>query len=496
MSGKKASILTNSVMYTIGNLFLKAFSFFLIPLYTACLSTEQYGIINLSSGFYTLASSVMMLGLQYAVVRYYADYKNDKNKVAKMFGTIIIFILSIGIVMTVVFLLFRDSFSRIFFSGIEFYPVVLLSVIISITSALYTMYQDILKGMQEAKKSVILSYVYFFSLLGLNLVTVVVFKWGAAGVLVSTLFVNLSLIVVMFIDLIKRGLFIFTFDMGILCPLLLYALPLVPHTIAYNISSYATKLIINNALSLSILGLYSLASQFGNVSDIVLNSVQSAFQPWFYGVMNENKADGKKQIAETTYLLLWLYGFIFLLIGFFSQEAIIIMANESYISAWKYVPMIVVSTAVKEPLYFYLNFMYYDKTKTKYVFVSTVIGSIINVGMTFLLVPYFQVFGSIFADIISMIIRLFITVKLVRIEIVKIYSLVKIEAISLFPILFLGCGLIPAYTMFSDKISVINIGIKIFVVMLYAAFVVLMNRSMIKALYGAYKKKMKKRGTR
>ena len=88
------SIFANSIMYTFGNLLLKAFSFFLIPLYTAYLSTEEYGIINLSSGFYTIASSILMLGLQYAVIRYYADYKEDTNKVAKMYGTTICFVLA------------------------------------------------------------------------------------------------------------------------------------------------------------------------------------------------------------------------------------------------------------------------------------------------------------------------------------------------------------------------------------------------------------------
>ena len=44
----KTSVFRNSILYTLGNLLLKAFSFFLIPLYTAYLSTEEYGIINLA----------------------------------------------------------------------------------------------------------------------------------------------------------------------------------------------------------------------------------------------------------------------------------------------------------------------------------------------------------------------------------------------------------------------------------------------------------------
>ena len=41
--GSIGSVLANSVFYTFGNMLLKVFSFFLIPLYTAYLQPDQYG---------------------------------------------------------------------------------------------------------------------------------------------------------------------------------------------------------------------------------------------------------------------------------------------------------------------------------------------------------------------------------------------------------------------------------------------------------------------
>lgn len=481
MKSKRDSILTNSVLYTTGNLLLKAFSFFLIPLYTAYLSTEEYGLVNLSSGFYTVASSILMLGLQYAVIRYYADYKENQDKVGRMFGTTICFVFLLGIIFLLICFPLKYQLSQWFFNGISFFPIVFLSVIISITTALYTIYQDILKGMQNAKGSVILSYVFFFLQLGSNIVTVVVLHKGAVGILLSTFIINSIMLVIMLLDLIRKKLFIFGLDMPILKDMLLYSLPLVPHTIAYNLSSYAAKVIISTNLSLSVLGLFSLASQFGNVSDIVLNSVQSAFQPWMYGMLNSKSESSKKNIAKTSYMLMWLYGLLFILIGIFSQEAIIIMSSQKdYISAWQFVPVIVLAVALKSPLYFYQNLLYYDKAKTKYVFVSTLVGSIVNIILTWILVPVFQVMGSIIADVISMFVRLFITIGIVRHDAKSVFSILKLETLSIIPMVFMGIAIIPSYLWFKEEISIQNVMIKIVVVLLYIGFASYCNRTIIR----------------
>lgn len=480
---RSTSVLTNSFLYTAGNLLLKAFSFFLIPLYTAYLSTEEYGVINLASGFYAVLGTLITIGLQYAVVRFYADYKDDRTKVARMYGSVISLILMIGAAVLVIAIVGQQYVAKWFFKGMTFYPVVLLSVLIAVTSGLYTVYQEILKGMQEAGKSVILSYVYFFLHLGLNILLVVSLKKGATGVLIAGVGTYLVMILIMFIDLLRRKLLILCLDGTMLKALLRYSLPLVPHTLAFNLQTYATRLILNERFSLSLLGIYSLAAQFGMVADVVLNSVQSAFQPWVYGVLNKDEPDGKKRIAQMTYLLMWLYGLMFILIGLFSQEAVLIMAqNESYMTAWIYIPLIVVTTSLKAPMYFYLNLLYYDKKKTKYLFISTVVGCIINVLFTWILTPVLHIYGSIVADIIAIVIRQIMVLMVVFKQARELYSLIKLELLSLLPIPFLAAALIPVFLWNSNSISVKVIGIKLIVVLLYVGLMLLVNRKKIGVL--------------
>ncbi len=386
-----------------------------------------------------------MVGMQYSVIRFYADFKTDNTKVKILISTVISAVLIIGILLSIILVISEKAWNNLLFKGITFFPIVLLSILISLVSALYGIYQETLKGMQKAKKSVILSYVFFLLMLGSNIFTVIILKKGAQGILISTFFVNLIMTIMMVIDLRKQQLLYFDININILKQLLKYSLPLVPHSLSYNISSFFTRIIINSKLNTSILGLFSLASQFGGVADVVSNSVQSAFQPWLFSKLNDlTDKDSYEDIKKLTNQLLWIYGMIYLVIGAFAKEAIDIMTKTDYHSAWLYVPLLIMSVAIKSPLHFYQNFMYFHKEMSKYIFLCTMVGSVLSMALVWMLIPVLGIYGAILADMIALILRLFLTKILLKHR-NTIYSFNRIILITLFSIVWLGITVLPSY---------------------------------------------------
>ena len=481
--GNSKVIYKNSLLYSIGNLLLKAFSFFLIPLYTTFLTTDDYGITNLVTGFTGIVSCIITLSFQYAVIRFYADVNGDKQKISRLFGTVISFIICYGTFVCLLLFLTQSIWSPLLFKGIPFVPIALMAVLNSLVVGLYTVYQDILKGMQDAKRSVNLSFVFFFLLLNFNILTVVFFGLGALGMVLASLIVHSLMTIFMMYDLIHRQLFIFCIDKKLIKVLFIYSLPLVPHTMAFKLSQYATKLIINSKLSLSTLGLYGLSSQFGNISDIIQNSFQNAFQPWMFGILNEKKESAPAHIRSVTYSILWGMGVLYLLIGLFCQEAIILMSSPSYHSAWRYVPPIISTVAIKSPLYFYCNYLYYYKDKTKYIFSSTLLGCIINVIFTFIMVPLFGIYGSIGADVIALFFRLLLVYKIVNPIMGDTYSFWKLHFICFVPIFFMLIALIPSYITDSDEwMGVGFVFYKLIIILLYILLIFYTNKGVANRL--------------
>ena len=74
-SGRK--VLINSIIYSCSGLLLKCFSFFLLPLYTVYLTTEDYGINSVITSFISTASFIVAFSLFSAVMRFYVDLKEE-----------------------------------------------------------------------------------------------------------------------------------------------------------------------------------------------------------------------------------------------------------------------------------------------------------------------------------------------------------------------------------------------------------------------------------
>lgn len=468
MQSSNKDVIKNSIWYTLGNILLKLFSFLLIPLYTGYLSPAQYGEINLALGFSNVVSCLIMCGLQTGVIRFYTDCNGNKQHIAEMLGSVLTFVIILCTIITVLLISSHSLWSDWFFSSIPFIPIVLLAILISAVTAVYTIYQEFLKGSHQAKKSVILSYIFFGLLLVSNIITIIVLRLGAQGVLASTFAVNFIMIVYMLIDLKYHGMLYFKIKGTLLKSMLKYSFPLVPHSLSYNISTFFTRVIINSKVSTSMLGLYSLASQFGGIADVVSNSVQSAFQPWLYERMKlfeEGNESAVKEIRNLTIQLLLIYGFIYLLIGAWTQEAIEIMSEKSYYSAWIYVPFLVMSVAIKSPLYFYQNLYYYRKNMTKYIFMFTVAGCITTMIFVWFLVPRYGVWGAIWGDIAGVCVRVLCTIWHGRKMIYDIYSIGNLLILTLFTILWLGITVFPSYVGWLCGLS--NILYKLLCILLF-----------------------------
>lgn len=116
--------------------------------------------------------------------------------------------------------------------------------------------------------------------------------------------------VAMLLYLIKKKLFVPCIDKKILVATLKYSLPLLPHNVAASTSQLVSNVFINKFASLSSVGIFALASQFGSIAEMVQSSSNTAFQPWFYDEMNSKENGYIQQIRQKSNLLVWFYGFV------------------------------------------------------------------------------------------------------------------------------------------------------------------------------------------
>ena len=475
--GKK--LILNSMIYSLSGLLIKCFSFFLLPIYTAYLSTEDYGITNISSSFLHTMSFIVTFSLFSAVMRFYVDLKDDAEKLKRFYGTIILFTCASGGIWTILLILFRNVISNLIFSGVDFFPVIFVSVISLIFSCLHTIYDNILKSQQKAAKSSILSFIYFIVTVSLNIFFVAVLRLGARGVVLATLISGVIYTIYFVFDIMVSRSVRWCIDLPLLKVSLKYSIPIIPHNLSTQIAILISQALIGGTASLGAVGVYAIASQFGNIADTVQSYVNQAYGPWLYEKLHEKQEDYKLAIRSLVRMLVMVIVFLLLGITLFAEDYILGFLNSSYSEACKYVPWVILVYALKIPYYFYINVLFYFKKAARFIFIATLSGSLINILLSALLIPGFGIYGSIAADLICMLIRVAIVVIIsLKFENIGIKLRDFVFGILVF-IFFAFIAIAPSLLNFSGEFSLYRFLYKGMIICVYLALLLLIYRKKI-----------------
>lgn len=485
-------VVLNSVIYSVSGLLMKGFSLFLLPLYTVHLSTEDYGVTSIAGSFTATMSFIVCLSLFSAIMRFYVDLKDKPQTLKRFYGTVVTFTLMSGVAWFVLLTIFRSPLSKYVFSGVDYYPVILICLVSLIFNIQHTIYTNILKSQQKALKSSVLSIVYFFLTVSLNIYFVVVENMGAVGVLLATLIVDVLFFIYFIWDMVKRGAICFCLDFPLLREALKYSIPIIPHNLSTQITTLISKVLISGSTSMATLGVYSVSTQFGYIADTIQTYVNSAYAPWLYEKLHSKEAHYKKTIRETVRLLSSVLGLFLIGIALFAQDFILLFLNVEYVDAWKYVPLIVMVFAIKNMYYFYVNVLFYYKQASRLLFISTLSSSLINVGLSAVLVPQHGAYGSILADGVAMLVRVAIIVSIsMRYENIGLH--IRDFVLVFFMVTgFIIVAMLPSYLTDASEFSILNFWYKVIVTLIYLLILFLCYRRQITGYLARAVRKIKR----
>ncbi len=444
---KTTKVFASSIIYAATGILEKCFSFFLLPIYTRYLTTVDYGITDLSRSFLDVMIFVAALSLYSAVNRYYVEYKSEPEKLKRFYGTITLFVLISCLCIFVLLSIFRDSLSVHIFSGIDYYPNILLILLTLIFQCQFSIYGTILRSQQKAKKVSILHLCVFFIRVGLTIFLVVVQKWGATGVLLATLIVDIAYTIFFWVDLLSTGQMVFCLDTVLLKEALSYSIPIIPHNLSTHAVNFISKVLIGNAGgTLADVGIFAIASNFRTVTDTFHTYVNQAYTPWMFEQLHEGKEIDYSEVQKITKLLISATGLILTGVALFSQDYITLFLAKSYEQAKYYAFLVVIVYVIKTAYYYYVTILFYYKEASSKIFIATISSSLINLFLSTIFIPKWNVIGSISADIIAMIIRGGIVIilanrydkKTLRLKdfLVNLFCNIAVICVGMFPLFY------------------------------------------------------------
>ena len=464
-------LVKNSLIILLGKGSTQFIVFLLLPLYTAVLTTEQYGVMDLITTYVTLLSPLISLQLENAIFRYLIDNRKDENnkRVYIMSSA-----LTLGILL-IIGLLSITAFTFCFKIKYGFY-LALLVLITMISNYLLSIARGLGENIDYAKGSIIAGLTSVF----LNLIFLLKFNMGVSGVFISQIISNFACSCYCFFKLdIINCIKLKNYDKKRVKELLKYSLPLVPNSVNWWIINASDKTIVSYFLGVSANGIYSVSNKFSAAFIAVYNIFNLSWSESASIHINDNPKDRDAFFSSTFNEMYKLFYFLSLLLISVLPFLFKILIDESYIEAYRYIPFLLFGS-ILNVIVGLLSGIYIAKKLTKEVATTSLFAAIINVITDFFLIRKIGIWAAILSTIIA-----FGSMTIYRIIDIRKYVNLKIDYKFLIFSFILFFVVTFIYLKNNFTLNIINVSMCL-------VFFVVFNKNMIKNLLSVLFKKIKR----
>lgn len=388
-------LLSNTILYSIGEIIPKVLSFILLPILTVYLTTEEYGINSYTTSIMMFVFVLASLSFNtFLLSQFYKE--KDKDKREDIVGTVFYSIMLFNIFLLVLQLLIFPSIINVFNINIPFYPFFFLAIVNNffdvmgiIPLALYRVNDDVKGFLLVSLSRTILQYI-------LILILVVYLNYGLEGSFYGRLLGNIPYVFVYLYYINKYGKF--KIVKSIFKSALRFSLPLLPGSISYIMISLSDRVILERYISLEKIGIYSVASTLALVLNIIVQALYKAIEPVLFKEYAGNNFSVVNSMLYKTYLCVIFVGAFG--VAIFSKEIFIIATSVNFLIGYKIVPGLVISVVIAG-INIYLAMLMITENKQKYVSFITMLSGIICVTLNLILIPFMGYYGSVITSIAS-----------------------------------------------------------------------------------------------
>ena len=380
-------------IYGISGILVKGISIILVPFYVRVLSTEDYGIIDLITIVSALAGIIFSLELYQSIARYYSDLGHLERK--RHISTVFLYYTVSFILFGLVVYFFAKPVSLFIFKIPGKENILKIAVISIIINALFYYFQTVLRYSLKSLKYTITNIIFSVTTICFSIYFVLVLKKGLQGVYFGQIAGGIiGLIPALYFN---KEYLTFSFKFSSLKTLLKFSLPLVPSSLGVYILSYIDRIFIQIFLTLSDLGIYGIGYRVASISYLFFGIINASFVPIVYA--SYKNEDVKYEISK-----IYRYSFFISLssitiLSIFTNNILFFLTTPSYYSAYKVIPFLLLSG-----LFSFFGNLFLGLSivkKTKIIAYISIISALLNIGLNFLLIPYFGIIGASVSTMVS-----------------------------------------------------------------------------------------------
>lgn len=376
----------------LSTLLLRGISIFTMPLFSRLLGTSSYGVTQVYNTWVAVFAIVLTLQTQGTLVNARMEYPEEEQnryQASVMGMSMLMYLLCSGIILC----LLNPISNALKLSK--------FLVILMLIQAFGTFCVNFLnqKFVYEFKagRNMLLSLGVTLTTLVLSVVLILQLpkdiNYYGRVVAIAATYGIIGIPVCIYI--LAKGKTLFRKEYWKFCIVL--AIPTVFYNLSDLILGQSDKVMVQQILGISAAGLYSAALNFGGIVFTIFTALNNSWCPFFFDDMKMGNRENVREKAKN-----YLELFTVLAVGFIllSKEVYPIFVDSSFLSGTKTIPIFVSSYFINFLCTFPINYEYYHK-QTKVVAVVTIVSSLVNVGLNFVLIQQFGMVGAALATMIS-----------------------------------------------------------------------------------------------
>ena len=410
---QKKELIKNTAIIAIGKLSTQVLSFLLLPLYTAKLSTSEYGNYDFLVTVSVFLLPIITLLMEESMFRFLIDSedKNSKKRVITQtilytaVGTVIFTILGF-LTMWILNIISNGSSAPLGGDNSVWYLLAKsghIFIIFVISNILIGLSNSLARGLGQIKLYSLSNFILGASTILLNIFFILVVKAGCLGLLLANTIANTLTAIYIFYKLDFATFFSRKAkDTKLMGEMIRYSVPLVPNTLSWIIINLSDRLIINSCMGSDANGIYSIANKFPNILYTVYGFFSTA---WKESAARIVKEENKTAYYNSIYhdLRKLLFAVVLCLIAVMPFAFPILVSGDSYNEAYIHIPILVLATYYTNLSNFYGGIFAAFKN-TKIMGNTTIVAAILNIVINIVLIRYIGLYAAVLSTFLSNII--------------------------------------------------------------------------------------------
>lgn len=387
----------SAIVYLFATVFTRGLAIITTPIFTRIMSTDQVGMVNLYSSWYSMITVISTLALTsggFSIAL--REFNNERDQYV---SSVLSLTSIVALAMAILYAMAPSFWNGI--TGLPTHLMVLLLVGLLVAPA-----RDFWLSRQRFEYRYKLSgTVTVFSAIfasGLAVAAVLYANhFGLSDIASIRLFANYFIVygVALFIwlSIFFKGRCFYSAKYWKFS--LQLSIPLIGYSIASQVLSVSDRLMISKMVGNSAVGIYSTLYTVSSLSLMVWSAINSSFEPYLY----QNMENPNSKIKKISMTMLIMYSLVAILLVYLAPEIVKILATAEYYQGIYIMPPIAGGVYFIAVSNLYSDILVYLK-KTKMIMISSVIAALLNLILNYLMINAYGYMAAAYTTLVSYII--------------------------------------------------------------------------------------------